>query len=415
MLICNACSRPSPSDGKFCRFCGHEFTDEQLEAGRNDTASTLAQARSALELDRLEDALALAESVRASEPANAEALLICAECHETRGDLHEALFCYEEALRLEPNEVLERAKLPRLRKAVVARELEDEWKPKRRTAILAGVCATATVAVLGITLAIALNPSASSGQNENRGLGTNYALNNPSNLSPGSSGPALGQQPQDKSLSIGDEQPLGTDRPAGSTESALGGIKAPAGFSALPRADANGDRNEVSGSSRPLRPPVNGDLNITPTDQPQPKPTLDPDPPVDTKTSDVGSTVTERPGVIEIKPSANNPVKRGGSEVLPDTGDSANEAQALIQVARQHFQLGNYRAAADAYEKALAAGASPGTTNQRLAQSLEKLGRKADAISAYNRAIRAFEAAGPGRSAAALEACKAAIKVLQGG
>ncbi len=93
--------------------------------------------------------------------------------------------------------------------------------------------------------------------------------------------------------------------------------------------------------------------------------------------------------------------------------------ETLLRVARQHFQTGNFSQAADAYEKALRAGAEVGSTNQRLAQCYERLGRKSEAIGAYRRAISAYESAlrsggNEARLKAAIEACQRAISVLGG-
>jgi tetratricopeptide (TPR) repeat protein len=78
--------------------------------------------------------------------------------------------------------------------------------------------------------------------------------------------------------------------------------------------------------------------------------------------------------------------------------------------------MGNHAKAADAYEKALALGASPASTNQRLAQCYVKLNRKADAIKAYERAITAFERMDQNdiRVQAMLDACRAELKDLRG-
>jgi tetratricopeptide (TPR) repeat protein len=132
-----------------------------------------------------------------------------------------------------------------------------------------------------------------------------------------------------------------------------------------------------------------------------------------------GPSSSEPPAVVDIRPS--NPAGReptAGSEPL---SRDPNEANVLIRVARQHFLTGEYGKAADAYSKALAAGADPGPTNQRLAQCLEKLGQRSAAASAYERAMRAYEAAlnsgkgDPAKLKAALDACRQAAKLAQGG
>jgi tetratricopeptide (TPR) repeat protein len=121
-------------------------------------------------------------------------------------------------------------------------------------------------------------------------------------------------------------------------------------------------------------------------------------------------------GFIEIVPSKNAPLQRGGSETV---GGGRNEAETLSRVAVQHYQVGDHGKAADAFEKALRAGADPGATNQRLAQCYEKLNRRAEALLAYQRALKGYEAAlaagrgNPERLRSAIAACQQAIRVAQ--
>ncbi|MCH7945975.1 MAG: tetratricopeptide repeat protein, partial [Armatimonadetes bacterium] len=136
----------------------------------------------------------------------------------------------------------------------------------------------------------------------------------------------------------------------------------------------------------------------------------DPDPGVvgnDTESDDPGSRV-----IIEVKASGRVDPTAGSQTVQ----DRAAEAETLIRVARNHFIVGDFAKAADAWEKALVAGASPASTNQRLAQSYEKLDRTADAIAAYKRAIQAFEQRDQNdeRVKSALDSCRQALKLLEG-
>jgi tetratricopeptide (TPR) repeat protein len=127
--------------------------------------------------------------------------------------------------------------------------------------------------------------------------------------------------------------------------------------------------------------------------------------------------------VVEIRPSAGSEQSGksgGGSEpVAPDSPDARTSAEVLIRTARDAFVRGDYGRASDAYEKALARGASRGSTNQRLAQCYERLGRKGDAIAAYERAVAAYQSqlAGGGdnsRIQAALDSSRQALKNLRG-
>jgi tetratricopeptide (TPR) repeat protein len=109
------------------------------------------------------------------------------------------------------------------------------------------------------------------------------------------------------------------------------------------------------------------------------------------------------------------------SETPPTPEEIRARVSTLVSVAQDHFLKGEFDLAASAYEQALRAGASPGSTNQRLGQCYTKLGRKQDAIQAYERAVAAYraqKASGTG-DAELLEnsaaVCEQAIKVLRGG
>ena len=117
----------------------------------------------------------------------------------------------------------------------------------------------------------------------------------------------------------------------------------------------------------------------------------------------------------DIRPTPGNTTQVGGSEVIgeetgPTWRDHTNRA-------RQFFNSGDYAKAAKAYEDALAAGAEPASTNQRLGQCYQRLGRKADAKRAYENAVRYFTAqvqASPDSVTlrTALQACQQALKAL---
>jgi tetratricopeptide (TPR) repeat protein len=135
----------------------------------------------------------------------------------------------------------------------------------------------------------------------------------------------------------------------------------------------------------------------------------DPDPKVLPGSNQSGS---DRGMVVDVRPSQNGGIT-SGSQPAEDRGARID---TLIRVAREQQVIGSFAKAADAYEKALELGASPASTNQRLAQCYEKLGKKADAIKAYERAITAFERLDQNdvRVQAQLESCRQALKLLRG-
>ena len=133
------------------------------------------------------------------------------------------------------------------------------------------------------------------------------------------------------------------------------------------------------------------------------------------KPDEAPSKPTDSPPVIDIKRSNPTVISPGGSQPVADE----NAAEALLKTANQQFLLGKYGQAANTYEAALRAGASPGSTNQRIGQSYTNGGNRDAAAAAYRRAISSYEGSiarggeNP-RTRAALEACKQALKVLGG-
>jgi hypothetical protein len=182
-----------------------------------------------------------------------------------------------------------------------------------------------------------------------------------------------------------------------------------------PRMNGNGTLTAVPGGNQDpgVRPvnPVPGGFNptgLSPNNTGGGTHNGDPDPTV-VNNGNGG----DRGMIVDVKPSAGSG-NNGGSNVTAE--DRGAQIDTLIRVAREQQVLGNFAKAATAYEQALALGASPASTNQRLAQCYEKLNRKADAIKAYERAILAFEKLDQNdvRVQAQLDSCRQALKLLRG-
>jgi tetratricopeptide (TPR) repeat protein len=168
----------------------------------------------------------------------------------------------------------------------------------------------------------------------------------------------------------------------------------------LPPAGTIGSGNDLE--ARPLSPEIK--LEVQPESPPRSirnSISDDPAPVADTPSK----PAEERPGVIEITPS------KGTNAASSSQGD----ADMFRKIARDQFLAGRYQQAADSYLKALKAGAPAGMVYQRLGQCYEKLGRTADAVSSYRKAIAALSAGGASAAnQAAIEACEQAIRALGG-
>ncbi|MEZ5162483.1 MAG: tetratricopeptide repeat protein [Fimbriimonadaceae bacterium] len=150
----------------------------------------------------------------------------------------------------------------------------------------------------------------------------------------------------------------------------------PPGTTISPRLPQPGQNNGGGGNAGGLPPANGGNTDPAPNGQLN-------TPPANNQERD--------PGVIDIKvhPGSGNTIP------VPDNGDEEPDADlsvtALIRKARNQYVTGDYSGAAAAYLEALRRGASPSSTNQRLAQCYEKLGKKNEAIAAYKRAMASME------------------------
>lgn len=361
---------------------------------------------------RSDEAAMIAQSVLVIEPENLLAMGLYADCLEQRGRVEEAAEMYRKILELKPDSRLDEIRLGQLERKLENKSEEGGIDPvKRRNALIAACLAAVVVIASASALILASRPS-------DRDL---TVMNDPVPSSQGFVPVAPIPTAQDP---VGDGA-SGAAPASGSAEGSQSGSNARTGFSApyvsMPPGGVRipGASNQMSGQVMPggFAEPYGGGVGFEPLDpgniqvRPEGGQQRDPDPtevqqPAETNRRD-------DPGVIVIRPSDQQPTRPtgGGSETVQSGG---NEAESLIRVARQHYLAGNYAQAAATYEQALRAGASAGSTNQRLAQCYEKLGRRADAIAAYRRAIAAYEAVGGDRARASAEACRQAIAVLGG-
>lgn len=402
MISCKNCDRLNTLDGNFCRGCGHALDADQLQEARTKNLALLADGFKLLSETRYEEALMVADNVLETDPTVTQGHSLRGDCLERRGDLIGALAAYERVLALEPSSTLDRIKLTHLQN-VMAERTALAPKPNRRAAVLAGVAATVLVAALGSAAALYVQQRSASPTNQNDSVGIvadnrNVGMSNSTEI-------PLPQQPK-TGIEAAGEQKAPTQAPEKSdrkeAEPEREAIEAPSrsrNEARLPEARGNGSSRPMTGEIEPLRP---GDINIQPiqptTPQPTPrtapsKPSIDPDPsPVG------GSGPTTKPApvednkpkpVIDIRPSPNNPSRTGGSQVLPEATPSG--WREWTKRGQEAFIRGDYSEAVSAYQRALSSGADSGITNQRIGQCFERLGKKAEAVQAYQRAAATYE------------------------
>lgn len=409
MVTCTNCSTPNSLDSAFCKRCGGTLASEDVQAAAARLETLIAEGESALNAGDTESAMAVAETAVASDPSSIRALALKSLCHERRGEIAPALEAAEEIVELSPDSELDKIRRNHLRTLLMS-QAQLRVEPDRRTAVVAASAAALLVVCAGALAATLMrqppkdevrvaqqevqnpvsdpktigslppqNPGATGNSATNSGGGTTSA--NPTQDAPSRTPRGTGLPAPTEHMTI---------PPLRLVPEGLGGS---IGANRLPAAD---------GTKETSRPPV--------------KPDDDPDPGADPGGRSTPVEEPKRdPGVYEITVHKPDRLPGGGTNA-----SSTNGVEALVRTGTQQYQVGNYGGAANTLERALNSGADPVSVNQRLAQAYERSGRKSDAIGAYSRAIAAAEGAiasgrgNRGRLEAAIESCKAALKVLQG-
>lgn len=424
MIDCTVCGKANSLDSTFCRGCGTKLSSDAIDQARKANMAIVGQGREFLAEGRADEAEIAAREAIAQDGENVAALALLGDALEKKGNYEEALSCYEKVLELNPDSTLDRIRMTHLRKALAGAALEAPEPVQSSRAMWVGVMAALLVVSVGATLVLL---------NDRAGTQADLAARTPAAATlpegqvptpppaaqqlvpapdPASAPPSQTQEPMQSPLTTPDRSVahrVGPPLPqvGGQLPNVLAGAQPltpfPLGIEVVPAPNPAAAFNPPIGAT--TAPPVNPDEPVPLTPQPEEQ---------------------RSPAVISIRPSQPPAQTRGGAQAIPDGGPNVNprgtgpEAESLLRVARERFALGQWDSAADAYRRALAAGADPVTANQRLAQSYEKLGRRGEAIAAYQRAIQVIQQRlrdGIGDRQwlqATLASCEQALRVLQG-
>lgn len=425
MVACKHCTTLNSLDSTFCKRCGTSLPEEELKEAIAKHDQMVAEGMNLFNEGRTDEAMQVAEAAVTSNPSAIQAHSLKGMCHERMGQVAEALECYERVVALNPDSALDKIKLNHLRNLLVARTQPDPKKNRRAliVSVAAGVllfaCVGALVAVLNHRSgsgAVAQAPiSADSPTVEPfPEVPTNSATAGAGTTPPGAQTPPPVTNPEVAPNSAPVQNPAADPR---RTETGL------------PRPGVGQLPSPMEGNIAPFQPQV----QITPVQQTPSRPSQDPDPtptapaanpgnpPGSSAEADNAEARENDPGLIDIRPSADSPRPNANPSAVGNAASGANGAQALIRAAQNQWQTGNIAGAAISYQRALQFGADPASTNQRLGMAFERLGRRSEAISAYQRAANALESrlnSGGGnraRTQATLDSVRQALKVLQGG
>lgn len=408
MVSCKQCNTLNSLDSAFCKKCGVTLDANEIAIANEKLTTMIADGNKLFAEGRTEDALMVAETAINSNPTSAVAVSLKGMCLERKGQLAEALECFERVVELQPDSTLDKLKVNDLKNLLAVEKFEVTRTPDRRMAVMSAVAATVLVVTCGAIFAKA-NASGDKpvlvAQNEapNRTFGEvmekqapidqQQPMQNNQQVNPGVQNPNPSGIPNPMPDNSGRTRlNLGNGRyDGGSLPQPEGGMTGGIGPVTINPDDIpQGNRNTQSS----VTAPPTGDKGLV-----DPPPVVQDPPKADPPKND--------PGIIEIEVSRGTPNRNnGGSETT-----SGNGRTALLATARSQMSQGNYSAAATTYERALRSGADQGSTNQRLGQCYAQLGRNGDAVAAYSRAAAAFEKSGNTQGA---DACKQAIKVLGG-
>jgi len=446
MVSCRQCATLNTLDSAYCRKCGVALPAEDVTEAQAKLDSLVAEGFTSFNEGRTDEALAIAERALDSNPTMVLALSLASDVFVRRGDLATALDYADKVVELNPDSDLDRIRRNQLRTRIQSEIRVSE--PDRRSAMVAAVAAVVLVGCIGAigakfisqpkpeekgVLVSNLSPGANL-VNPAGNLGAANANPNPA-TTPAGGGTGVGNGTPSTTQSAGSGDTGNDTRGDDTTNSGYTDRRRNDGQQNFPLARYSGDSLPAVGPTTitPLRPSGPEAGGVDPQPQPETNPTTEasktkPDP---DKTTEKGLSVAPEPepdpGQITIsvrKAGTSSPRPNGtaGGTVPVNNSEAISGAgvQALLRSASQQFQAGNLTASATSYERALANGADPISTNQRLAMVYERLGRNGEAINAYNRVIQAAQAAltsGSGNSSRvqnALDTAKQAVRALGG-
>lgn len=415
IVNCAHCDRGNTLDSAFCRKCGQPLDPAALEAARERNRDLVKEGMKAVAEGRLAEGVLVAQSALEADDSCVEAWALLAEARERDRDYPSALTAYTKLAELDPSSTVYPIKIEHLNLILAQESLAAATPaPNRRIAMLGAVAAALFVGATGIGLAYVQQeseprpkPTATQtasldagstkfeqGAGVETSLGTNVSQQPATQSSEPVAKPETSNTPDPR-------RPAVEPSPAGSRPSTL----------------PSGRQNSDEGFS-PLSPNVKIEPSPTMASNSNPEPkvrvdsdTVDEDPstgPAPKSDRVAPEKNPSRPPVYDIQPSKNNKPTLGGSQPIKNT----TPGKDTFSQAQDAFIAGRYESALALYQKALGAGGPAGRIYQRIGQCNERLGRKVDAIEAYEKAINIFESSGG--NSAALSACKQAVQVLRG-
>lgn len=405
-LKCSGCGSSNPASHNFCSNCGTKLekpAPTQESESRTKAQELIEDAFREFERENLGEAILLGEAAVALDTANASAYSLLGTIYDKRGQLSEAIRCFERAVELNPDSAADRERLEAIRLQSVAVTASAakvsatrSYLERNSSLILVGV-ATALVVFL-IMLPIVLL----------RGSGEERASTSPQQLvaAPGSSARPVAPPPSQAGQAgsaAGTTAQTGA-RTTAPSSGAYGtgtlGSRLPGGFapvlSAEPWETGPPVPPAASESTEGLGPQPVSDTAVTREEPP-------------------AITLTFHESEPALRPEGERPTgEAGGTGPAPGL-----DLWALGNRARTYQGSGMYREAIDSYSRVMDSAPS-GRVAQQLAICYQRVGNDERARRTFSRAIDLFsDDVNAGRNAAearqGIRSCEMGLRILGGG
>lgn len=357
---CNECQTQNPASNVFCVACGHKLHAAEIMV--LDVGEVLQEGYRCVADRKFDQAMAIAHAALKKSPQESGAYALMAMVHEEKGDIPEAIRCYEEVVRIRPESKIDAIKLAQLR---AMKDPPPAPMPNRKLAFIGAVSAGLVAVAVGMAFAW----------------------------------PRAEDKPPAADTLLADAGARGFDVPAGAA--AKQNANPGAGRSPETEASEQGPSSQPaarpnSGANRPVLPPASANRNpsrlpsassgrplvveISPEQLPKPEATA----PKTTQAERPEDTnVIERgPGQINISESRRAPAN--------DSSVSDN----TYRIAQDKMKAGDYRGAIRDFQAALPGSGKKALINQLIGRCYTRLGEKSAAKQHFEAALSMYEAAG---------------------
>jgi tetratricopeptide (TPR) repeat protein len=365
--ICNECQTQNPAANAFCTACGHKLQPILVR----DVGDSLQEGYRLVSEGRPDQALLIASAVLRKQPEESGAYALMAMAHEEKGDIPEAIRCYEEVVRLRPESKIDAIKLSQLKEQAQTPSAAVRGA-KRGLAMALSVGAALLAVAVGLAFAWPRGDEPEKqpdttllADNSARGFKVpDQGMTQPS--ATGENPAAQAPPTAEPHNNVSPPSPTSGGQPTGRVNRAV-----------LPPAGPSSAVRNPGQSNQPLR------VEITPEQLPKTAATTPPsstEPPA-AKPGDE-NVIEKRPGQINISES------RRGNPTDP------NVSENTYRIAQDKMKAGDYRGAIRDFQAALSGSDKKALIHQLIGRCYTRLGDKSSAKQHFEAALSMYEAAG---------------------